>query len=267
MSGTRLIISDSALADFEMDQLAFAMSAKDIGAALSELEILVVPRAMLMAVEFVPPEVPVAVAAKEGQSTAGLAAAAKAKSDGPQVEKPGIFTRIIDGIVMGFRRIIGGIAFGLAAVARMLNRLIDGFFPPPETGKRSRLTGPFLAGAALLVPLVVVGLVLFMWLTGTDTSELEECVGEAIQTAELARGVSSSDVVGVLAAWNAVLAKVNDCEQLRANDPTLAALEREGQSIIDQLTYSAPRDTSDQRVHQRHADTGCAQGSGYVCAG
>jgi hypothetical protein len=48
----------------------------------------------------------------------------------------------------------------------------------------------------------------------------------------------------VLAAWSAVLVQVNGCNEIRAGDPTLADLTREGQDIIDRLSSVERREAA-----------------------
>jgi hypothetical protein len=88
----------------------------------------------------------------------------------------------------------------------------------------------------VLLPVLLVVLVLMMWLGGTGQSEFELCVASADEGASTARSISSADVNGVLAAWNAVLITVDRCNSIRGEtDPHMASLAREGQSIIDRL--------------------------------
>src|SRR5690606_16078240 len=67
--GTRLLIADSALADLNMDQLQAAVSTEDIGAVLASLKETVAAQITLLAIEFVPPEAPTPLPAREAVST------------------------------------------------------------------------------------------------------------------------------------------------------------------------------------------------------
>ncbi|MBZ0275838.1 MAG: hypothetical protein K8I60_06820, partial [Anaerolineae bacterium] len=113
-----------------------------------------------------------------------------------------------------------------------------------KEGQRPWIASPAAVGVAVLIPIIVVVVVIVMWLAGTGESEFELCVQEATQAAQTAQGIASSDVRGTLAAWNAVLAVVSRCDQMRAGDATLAAYTRQAQTVIDGLSSVERRETT-----------------------
>ena len=117
----------------------------------------------------------------------------------------------------------------------MIAHVFDRLIPTPPEGKRGWLSSPAAAGVAVLIPIVVVVAVVLFWISGTGESEFDQCVSKATTTAQTARAIASSDVSGTLAAWNAVLAVTNECDQIHTGDATMAALESEAHSVLDRL--------------------------------
>lgn len=226
-NGTRLVLSDPRLTELDMPRLSEALNADDISSVLIALKDLVLAHAVMMVVEFVPPEAATHITAHEGESTETLIvteeADARRHPPGP-LEAP-------------LRNTVGKSALAAANLAKASGYVLDKVTPPPKEGGsgRSLLSSPLAASAAIFVPVVVVILVIILWLTGAGESEFEQCVSEATTAANVARNVSSSDVAGVLAGWNAVLAVVDRCSEMRSGDAALASLSYEGREIIDRL--------------------------------
>lgn len=237
-AGTRLILSDPGLADLDMDKLNEAAAKEDIAAVLHALKEMITANATLLTVEFVPPEAETPLAAREGESTALLDSPppAPAAPDGSTpAAKPKRTEKMPLPLEPQVRAAIGKGALVLGRVAHLLLAALNRILPEPKEGQRSWLATPQAAGATVVIPVVVVVLVLALWVTGTDKSEFDLCVEEANKTAEVARGIASSDVTGTIAAWNAVIVQVEECSQLRSGDQTLAVLQLEGRQIIDRL--------------------------------
>lgn len=224
-NGTRLILSDPKLTELDTGRLNTAMTADDVAGVLTGLKDLVLGHAVMMVVEFVPPEATPAIAVHEGESTETLVAS---EDDAPKRRTPGP-------LEVPLRRTFGKGALAAASVAKTGGAVLEKVVPEPKPGGRSLLSSPAAAGAAVIVPIVVVVMVIILWITGTGESEFEQCLGEANTAADVARNISSSDVAGVLGGWNAVLAMVARCNELRPGDPQLAAMSFEGREIIDRL--------------------------------
>lgn len=252
-SGTRLLLADANLADFEMEKMKAALEESDIGAVLLNFKELIKNQITLMAVEFVPPDIPSPPRTRESESTVPTAAAPPTApvttetAEIPTVSSTAPTTRNQSVIASALRQMLSGLALLLARVMDFLNRLLDHFIPQAEEGKRPWFTTPAAAGIGVLVPVIVVVLVVILWVTGTGESEFELCVEEATKAGELARSLPSEDVTGTLAAWNAVLTIVERCGQIRENaneDATLSSLTREGQDVIDRLYNISRRETT-----------------------
>jgi hypothetical protein len=237
---SRLLLADAALADTDMEALQAAVSAADIAAVMGAVRPLVGAQITLMVVEFVPPEVPVPVPTREGESTAilskpptpstgdGASASAATVTPGRRRSTAGT------GLEIPVQDALGKAAGGMARGLEVTNRALNVVLPPPNEGK-PRIPGSVVTAIAVLVPLLVVVAVIGLWVGGAGESEFELCVGRAQEGVALARGLPSSDVTGTIAAWNAVMAIVNECNTIRAGDVTLAGFTVEGQTIIDRL--------------------------------
>lgn len=241
-SGTRMIMGDANIAEISLDHITGALMAQDLSMTLVAFKELAKLQLTMLAVQFVPPDDPVAKPLPSGQSTKEVEAAIRAakKPDAPADKgtvaaeaRSARRNKNAETIQKQARRGLSLSALGLAGFFRLLNRVIDRFFPPPKENERNVLTSPLAASAIILVPLAVVLLVIFLWLSGTGNSELELCVGEAVNRAETARSIPPSEIQTSLAAWEQVLTQVDRCKEVRPDDPTLNALEREGQNFID----------------------------------
>lgn len=239
-SGARLVLADTALADLELAQVELAMSRANLGEVLLGVKALVTGSNLtLLAVEFVPPETPDSVAVREDQSTrSGKASTVRSPEPSPEPAPAATATsrsRPAQGgagyrVQRGASAVALRLADGIDTLGNVVERINE------ETAdKPGRLASFLSSSGSLLIPVALVILVIVMWLGGTGESEFEACVSDATRNADLARGIASSDVTGTLAAWNAVLLKVESCNEIRTGDPQLAALTREGQSVIDHL--------------------------------
>ena len=66
-------------------------------------------------------------------------------------------------------------------------------------------------------------------------TDFEQCLNELLETVDLARSIDSADRRGVMAAWNAALLLVDECEELRPGDPTVQAMRDASQDVMDAL--------------------------------
>lgn len=249
--GTRLVLADEHLADLDLEKMSRALGAANIGAVLTDFKDLVAARVTLMAVEFVPPEAPSPLPVRVAESTAKPAPSTTPQpattttgtTETATIAEPNVGERL--GEATGevrdrARRGVGSLALNLAGGLDKLNGLIDRIAPQPAEGRWQAATR--ITGVVVLLPVAIVVLVVFLAVTGAGESEFELCVEETMKTADFARNINPNDVNGVLAAWNAVLIQADRCDDLRSGDPTLAALTREGQDIIDRLFNVARRE-------------------------
>lgn len=236
--GTRLLISDPGLAELDSDAVNEAMAADDFTGVLAALKDAVRTQITLLAVEFVPPEVPAAAPIREAESLASPSAEARATAE---VQAAAPATPPDDPRPRRERRrdtteqLAGKAALGAARVVGGANTILDQLLPLPKEGQRRMLGSPAATGIAVLIPIAVVVLVVVLWLTGTGESEFDLCVNRAEEAADVARSIASSDAQGLINAWNATLTIISECNQIRSGDPQLAALTSQGQQVIDGL--------------------------------
>lgn len=246
--GSRLLLADTNLAELDFAAIQTAMKAPDIAGVLVALKALSPQQITLMLVEFVPPELPDPIPLRKGTSTTEAAAAPIPVVTTAQLQAmptQDLVEKIVetgDDLNVKARRSTGKLAVRLSGGFGLVNRILDRFIPRPEENRKAWLSTPAAAGAVVLVPIIIVGLVLGLWLTGTGESEFDLCIEEVTKAAQTARGIPSSDVNGIVAAWNAVIEGSRNCEEIRAGDPILASLVREGQDMLDRLFDIERRD-------------------------
>jgi hypothetical protein len=261
-NGTRLLMSDAALADLDTTQLGAGLASTDISTVVGSIKQLMPLQLSMTAVEFVPPEVAVAVPVRAGQSSRALATGthktitADAPTPTPLAEvqqltpvpapsapvPPRPRTR---GLPLPVQ---SGLATGAKVLANGTNgalKLLDRFVPPLPEGKKGWFATPGATLAAVLIPAAVVLVVVAMWVTGTGESEFDLCVRQAEQAAITARGIPSNDVQGTINAWTAASTIAAECQRLRPDtqDETLTTIDREARFVIDQLSMITRRDT------------------------
>ena len=243
--GARLIMADNNLADFEFGQTQAAAGMSNLGEVILVFKTLAKSNLTLLAAEFVPPETSVSVVTREGHSSRPdvvtedqppASVAEKTTGSGP----PRLVGEAGYQVMRGASTAALRLADSMDAVSAVVDKV-----DKKTAEKPGRLSGLFNNGSAVLIPVALVVLVLIMWVVGTGASEFEICLNEATDAANLARGIASNDVTGTLAAWNAVLLTVERCNEVRpgeVEDVQLAALTREGQSVIDRLNEIERRD-------------------------
>ncbi|MDD9955784.1 MAG: hypothetical protein OXP68_06140 [Anaerolineaceae bacterium] len=230
-SGARLVVGDSNFEELlrvEDDGSMDALDGDDLAQVILGFRRLTRDSLSLMAVEFVPPDAPSGIAAREAISSRREALAPET---GEPEEQPAGFAG------EQVRRSAGSAALRLADGMDRLGVVIEriaGREGDPEAGRLARLAN---TGSIVLIPIAVVLLALVMWLGGAGSSEYERCVEEAWQGARLARNISSADVSGTLSGWAAVQTTVERCTAMRPEeiDVALVELRREGQAIVDRI--------------------------------
>jgi hypothetical protein len=238
----RLIIADSRLADMDLERVKTALAAIEIGEVLNGLRDIGAPQITLMTAEFVPPEAPSPASVKDERSSSRAPAASSSPAVSAEADVSLSHPSRPPGAVeVHAKRGLGAIALFLARIMEMFNHFLDRLIPPPEGGRNWLRTSTATA-IAIMIPVIIVVLVVVLGFSSTGDTAFELCVQEANKTASVARGIASSDVNGTVEAWNAVIQVVNRCNDIRPNDPTLLALTREAQSVIDVLFKVERRD-------------------------
>ncbi len=246
-AGTRLLLSDSALLDYSMESLTATIGAEDLGEVLATLRDQAQRQITAMAVEFVPPDQPVKLPAKTGDSSAAITGTTPPSVPHLEATEPapaGSTVRRSSRRGALLRNVGARIASLGAGFADLAIHVFDRLLPTPPEGKKGWLASSAAAGVALLVPVVVVVLVVLFWISGTGESEFDQCVSRATTTANTARSIASSDVSGTLAGWNAVLAVTTECDQIHAGDSSIDALNQEARSFLDRLQNISRHTTS-----------------------
>jgi hypothetical protein len=253
-TGARLLMADASLADHEMPQLVGALGSGDIAAVLGGIKNLVPIQLTVMGVEFVPPEVQVAVPVRPAESSREVAHAPKAAPEPaaasagdaapelpplPRARNRGLPLPVQSGLAAGAKILAGGADGAL----KLLERVAP---PQQEEGKKTRFGGAGATGMAVLIPVIVVVIVFIMWVTGTGASEFDLCVTRADEAATIARGIPSNDVQGTINAWTAAAQVANECQRLRPDAPSeaLGAITAESQTVIDRLMSISRRETT-----------------------
>ncbi|MDX1992348.1 MAG: hypothetical protein SF029_08165 [bacterium] len=275
-AGTRLIMGDSNLAEFTVENFNNVLLSAEFSDVLIGFKDLAKLQLTLVAAEFVPPEEPVAEAVLVGESTAQFTASGKVKTATSELKAvsaaainvavgtdpsapAGLETPAPEAaparpkrepreskaaaeLQRRANRTAGSSALLLSRFLAGISRLLNQFFPPPQEGQRTWFTSPLAAGLVVLLPVGVVGMVMMLWLSGTGESEFELCREEALRRTSLARSVPSQERQTVLSTWALALEQVDLCLTQRPDDPTLLAFMAEGQGAIDALMQITRRD-------------------------
>ncbi len=166
--GTRLLLSDPGLADLNSESVNAAVAADDFTGVLAALKDTVRTQITLLAVEFVPPEVPVAAPIREAEALAAPAGETRATAEvhAPTAEAPEPRPRR-ERRRDTTEQIAGKAALGAARVVGGANTILDHLLPLPKEGQRSLFGSSAATGVGVLIPISVVVLVVVLWLTWT----------------------------------------------------------------------------------------------------
>lgn len=242
-ASSRLLLGDANLGQLNPVRVTAALGELGLDLALVRMKENALLTLTLLAVEFVPPDLPSPQPVPEGESSTAVQQAMrlaesgkKAGAQAPNASGPGF-------LFVGIGRFFGGIAGVIGRALGVIGGGIDNTFgPDPEGGKRW-FQSPFITGAAVFIPVILVGLVVALWLGGTGQTEFELCLSETRELSDIARGLPSSNPDNLRAAWSALVGSSNRCLSLRPDDETSLALLHEGQGVIDGLDQITRRDT------------------------
>lgn len=272
--GSRMVFFDANVADLPQELVYRALAETDIAMLLIAYKELARLQLTLLAVEFVAATTPAPLPVPEGESTVALAAAARASATPPSADataRPGEKRRRQrppSKAAIQAQRGVGAAARTLAGGLEITQKTIDHYFderpkappaptdpdgtalpdgdeappPDPQTERRPRLSFRLAASTAIFIPIIVVSAVVMLWLSSAGQSEFEICMREANNLAGVARSVPSSSPDNLLATWSAVLSASRQCNQIRPDDPTILALIREGQEVIDRINIIQRRE-------------------------
>ena len=235
-AGTRLLLSDVNIAEIPQDKLTNTLAAGNIELVLDELRTTINVQAQLTVVELVPPEEEPDVLAAPGESSAEVSKKlGEARAQLEEEQQRERRRRRNRGVEELAKRRIGKTAGQSARGLNIVRKLFERFFPPPDPEAESRFPSGTITFAVLLIPVILVAIVVVTWASDIGETDFEQCLNELLETVDLARSIDSSDRQGVMAAWNASLLLVDECEQLRPGDPTVGAMRESAQDVMDAL--------------------------------
>jgi hypothetical protein len=240
-TGTRLLLGDHPLAELNPERVAAALGEIGLDMALIRMKENALLQLTLLAVEFVPPELPAPQPVPMGESSKAVAQAVRGAENRPERK------RRSNAVGLGFVGVIFGRVFGVlaGALARILGLVtggIEGVFGPSSEGEKRWYQSPLVSALAVLLPVMLVALVVGLWLGGTGQTAFDLCLEEANELADIARDVPSSNPDGLRSTWSAVLTAASDCLTLRAGDEASTRLIREGRDVIDALNQVTRRE-------------------------
>ena len=242
-SGTRVLFCDDNLSEMESESVSHALMASDIAEVLMQFKALSKLQLTLLAIELVPPDEPENMMIPTGQSTAEIAEkareAARIRRTGevpattaPRREREQSAAKEVQ---RRATRGVGLTALRLGNGMKVLNRILDHFFGPSSEDDKPWWSSPLGASMVVLVPLIVVGLVILLWLANADQTEFDICLEDANNRADTARSVVNNDRATVIEAWENTLEKVIECDKMRPNTGLLDEVRTEAQTVLDAL--------------------------------
>ena len=234
-AGSRLVLSDGNLAEIPSDRITSILLENDIEKVLQSLRHTIKIQSQLMLVELVPPEYDGPILAAPGESSQEVnmrlgEARMLLDADAAQWQLPrrGDFGSLLR---WGLARVAGRVAGMLLFLGDVFQRI----FPLPATAPSRRASSGTLILTVLLIPLIIVSIVVLSWVSNLGETEFEQCLGRLQETASLARSIDTGNRRSVTSAWNATLQVAMACDVMRPDDPTVATMRDEAQSLIDTI--------------------------------
>ena len=236
-AGSRLVLSDGNLADIPTDRLTSVLLENDIEKVLHSLRRAIKIQSQLMLVELVPPEYESAVLAAPGESSHEVSMKLGAARQQLEMEMEGARQKLPGRGNFGLllRWGLGQFAGRIAGVLIFFADLFQRFFPLPEITPTRRLSSGTLILTVLLIPLLIASIVVLSWVSNLGETEFEQCLGKLQETASLARSLDTSNRRSVTSAWRAALQVAEACDVMRSDDPAVAAIRHEAQTLIDAI--------------------------------
>ena len=234
-AGSRLALADANLSEIPVEQLTSNLLENNIEGALDSLRENIRFQCQAMLVELVAHDAASPVPAAPGESSVEvntkLTEARQLVESGAPVAPAR--RRGGPGAVLRFG--LARLASRIAGVLQRVSNLFQRFLPLPEPGGSPRPAAASMALAVLLIPLFIAGAVVFSWVSNTGDSEFEQCLERSQSAASLARSMDSSNRRSITSAWQAALQVVDICDDMRPDDPVIAAMRQEAQDILDTL--------------------------------
>ncbi len=159
------------------------------------------------------------------------AVGARPALDKVQAESRNVFARLARLFLGMLQRLILKLAAGLAALRRILDRIL----PEPEPGKPPVLPTPLAAAAAILIPVAVVLLVVMVSLNTRDETAFEHCLSQAQIALGVAEDIRTNGGENEQEAWFGVLEVANRCLPRRPEDPLMLEIRDTAQARLDEF--------------------------------
>lgn len=259
-SGSRLLLVDATLAEITPERIDQSLVAQNVTHVLDAFRTLVTRHVRMMLVEFVPPADSVDLPVVEGESTtdinaeiaaarskaqqAKMVAAARKEAAERRRARRSRTEKLQEQAQKRAGKAVYSAGRSLSALGELSGKLFARRVPTSDAERtRPQLSARFITFAVFLLPFTIVLVVVLSWLTNMGTTRFEQCIQETLGAADLARSMDSSSPRGVLAAWESALLIADSCEEMRPDDPTILAIRREGQDVIDRLNNISRRES------------------------
>src|SRR5690606_28400452 len=161
--GSRLMLGDSHLGQLNPERVEAALGELGLDLALVRMRENAMLALTLLAVEFVPPDVPSPQPVPEGESSTAVQQAVRHAEGGknsgakaPTASGPGFVFVVIT-------RLFGGLAGAIGRTLGLVGGGIDRTFGPDPEGQKRWFQSPLMTGAAVFIPVMIVGLVVALW--------------------------------------------------------------------------------------------------------
>ncbi len=250
--GQVLVLSDTGLAAIGRDQLAAALGGDTLNVMVDALKPLAAPRTQAMLIHFALAPVPAPSIAVPIPIPLPINAAAPAAPKLPTLIRteprpstpppsPGIarespIPRLIGNIRHALylitRPFVVAFVFILTSIARVLNGILDRLLPEPEDGS-PHIPATVAAGAAIMIPVLIVFVMVGLRLSQVDETNFEKLVAQVQDQANQAAAVPTTNIDRAKTLWQAVIQRVDEADKLHPGDPVLAQIRAKAQGILD----------------------------------
>jgi len=235
--GARMIFADNSLANQSRDLLQNALMATDLGSVLVAFKEMARLQMFMIVAEFVPPESQAKLPIPVGESTRTIEE--KVREEASKARRTSEVGKVNrqrgKALQEQAKRGVGKTALSLGRGLGTLDRILNYFLGSKDDGGKGWLSTPLGTSTVILLPVIVVGLVVLLWLSNQGASAYELCLQSANERAELARSMATRERQTQLNAWELALEQVEVCEGLRPGSEEMLNIRREGQSVIDGL--------------------------------
>jgi len=244
-AGTRLIFGDASIAEMSREKIDATLVAGNMELVLDGFRGMVTLNSRLIGVEFVVPDAPSVIPVVQGESTtaiAGEVVTARQQARIALAEQEKKQSKPTEALRQNTKKSLSSVAHRTAQGMEAVGNIVEKIAPEPDSKEQKKLSFQMVTAAVVGIPLAIVAVVILQWVTGTGETEFEQCLRRANEAAEVARGIDSSQRQSVLAGWQGMLQITAVCQELRPDDENIAALRREGQTVVDALNNITRRE-------------------------